>query len=82
MLDLLGGFILFGSVCSNHEVMEQQCKQIHVEGLFSHVECVMSYHATLRAMKEEYEKKGLSMSYQDLQCIGGTHSIDTKPRKV
>ena len=82
MLDLLGGFILFGSVCSNHEVMEEQCKQIHAKGLISHVECVMSYHATLEAFEEQFKKKGLILSYQDLQCIGGSNSIDTTPRRV
>jgi hypothetical protein len=82
MINLLGSFILFGSVCSNHPIMEQQCQQIHIKGLKSHVECVKTYHATLGAFEDRLKKKGLSMQYQDLQCIGGISGIDTKSRKV
>jgi len=82
MLDLLTGFMIFGSVCSNHPIMEEQCKQVAIKGFISHVECDMTKYRTLERFKQEYAKEGLILRFNDLECLGGGTNIDRTPRKV
>ena len=75
-MELIYAFIIFGHVCNNDPIMENQCKQVYIPGAISRADCSVKFSSYLYRYEREIEKKGLYLTHKEVYCLSSSPDVD------
>ena len=61
-MKLLYAFIIFGYVCNDSPVMEEQCHQVYFPGVLSRADCSVKFASYMSRYQDKIAKNSLSMT--------------------
>ena len=73
----IGKYILFGTLCYTNPGDVDTCHQILKKGLLSPADCSVVWQSHVYRISVQIEKKGLSMTYTEGQCLSTKPGVDT-----
>jgi len=81
-MKLLYAFIIFGYVCNDSPVMEEQCNQVYFPGVLSRADCSVKFASYMSRYQDKIAKNSLSMTDVEVYCIPSDPDSVDKPTKL